>query len=1812
MVDKIVTVNETAKNLLHPDVATGGDVSNSAALFSSSSTVTVSRITSDKYSGTGCIQAVTSGTVAYENMYSQSYPYVDEATTYTISARVKAPAGAGMLLRIYSAGGGSGDAAFTGTGDWQYITYSFTPSITGYSMSIYIRTNSTPQAITFLVDELQMEKGSSATAWTYPSIKQNFQGEKLSFNNKIASVSDQFTPRNIVDANAANCTNTTGDTTGFYQNNGGTFTSDSTVYYRGNRSLKVVTDTGGQYQGVFIKPRGLVVGQTYTVSAKIKTTVGEAIYCTVTGIGQSPVIGNGDWQSVSYTWVCTATTNGVAFVNSGAAHVATFWVGQIQVELGNTVSEWQPGNMLSYNQQAIETDLTGIGANGVTGLSVSLSRDTTEKYNGSASAKITITDINNPQDDYFTTNFLSIPMVAGKTYLAMMKVKYFKNNHNQETYCYFNVNYASSNHFFSAKTFTGGWDTLIGTITPTVSGTYNLSMTVNGTNTLHVGDAVYVDDVWFMEYPSDSYQVKAQVPLTETQGNLLHPNVASGTDALGNTSYFGWQTGGEILSSDTSQSYQGTRSFKCTTPGIVSYGEGYNTGWFNLKPNTTYTFSGWLLLPVNATVRFNLTNGVTSTIYINVTGTGSWQQVSVQITTVSGKTTYLGQVYTIGGAQAITWWGDAFQLIEGTSTTWQYPSMSVENDNSVQSKNKLTIYDKTLSKNQLYPNQATCGDMEQSVTGPSTKLSRYQGVETVSYDTTVSHSGAGCAKVTTIANFPQQGLRTLNWWDHTVLPGHTYTFSAWVKGTAGDRMNLQIYERNSNGIFIDATTTTAIVMTGEWQRLTGTRTFGANGYNTQLNVCSSENYSVTFWTDDWQFEENATATVWEIPSYDPLYIQTKTTIPEIQKNLLNPNAATGGDVLNSASGIGKWKGTETITRITSDYHSGTGCIQIVTDTANSFEGANITMYAGKPNTSYTFSCWVKGTPGVIANLALVANASQNIYIGTFGTSSNITFNGTWQYATVTGVSQSNAAWVGVVVRTSGTIATTFLIDDLQLEEGTSATAWTYPSVVGLTDNPYPKVKTSVADQSIPVGNNVLPYNTQTCEADPMGLASWVANTGTGTFVRDTTEYYKGSASVKLTSSYVGVQSCTISASAQSLTPGKTYYWKAYTKSTGNNRQFRASAQFWVGGSVVSSATGSFTTLTDDWVYVSLVFTVPAGTTSVTPLISGSLGQGESVWYDEGWLVEYKEDSATMNAKVPVAEIQGNILQPYRADPTQWGVSGGGIISYSNDPDPIATVTNTSGTTKSDIHTYKGITQIIPGQTYTFQTLIKTNGSYNARATIVWYSSGSGGTYPFLSRTYGAITPINSTYSLLTVTGTAPAGANGCDNEIMILNVADGDSFTFKKCQLELGSTATAWIYPSLGASNDTGNMKNKLTVYDIENVKNKIHPNVATCGDELGNTTGMYSHTGIIGSYTVLERHSGTGCFRGDVNTNCTFKGLQPNNTMPSNGFPQYIKPSTVYTCSLWVKSQLTTQTKMYINAEAYNNGIWLSQTQSSKFDTSNEWTRLSVQITTPATANAICVSVRFDSLVVGDILWCDDVQVEEGTTLTDWVYPGASDTTTMSTSKTSPDLAMGSSDVNILNKVFAQTIAEFIEQNLQVSVNTCIPNNENMDLDIQARNVLTVPDKNELIETLITLYNYTKIQDGNTFSDNVKLNVTAVIGELGSILDSIREEIELNIEDIGQHDEQIKHIEIHRIYDKIEEIQDLFNLFAKIELDESVQIEELATIHNWFTITEEVSGIDDIGIIFLIIEYTVRILKNQEYKASIQKLFDTSILLPR
>lgn len=366
--------------------------------------VTLSRDISEKYQGSASLKVVTPGTNANEGVYTSNVN-VSPNLSYTFTIWIKGASGTVCTqLNERDASdvsvGSTTSSTTTLDGTWKKIPVTRTFGSTGVIARTHIVTTGTIQALTFYVDNLQIEQSSSATYW-HPG------GFPVSTN----------AVKNLLTENQSNIEV---DISGFSVFSAGTISRDSTEKTFGQFSLKVVTPGTATYQGVYTSDIAISPGKKYAASFYIKGDLPTVMSFDIYNQGASAgLISKSFTLSTSRQRVVVPLQTSITdtalriYIRTSQAIATTFYVDGLQLE---EIQEL-PRNLLTDNQAGVEADTSGFGINNT---GTTLSRDTSERYGGNASLKVVCDGSVASQGFVFSTTTLVSP---SKTYTGSCYVK---------------------------------------------------------------------------------------------------------------------------------------------------------------------------------------------------------------------------------------------------------------------------------------------------------------------------------------------------------------------------------------------------------------------------------------------------------------------------------------------------------------------------------------------------------------------------------------------------------------------------------------------------------------------------------------------------------------------------------------------------------------------------------------------------------------------------------------------------------------------------------------------------------------------------------------------------------------------------------------------------------------------------------------------------------------------------------------------------------------------------------------------------------------------------------------------------------------------------------------------------------------------------------------------------------------------------------------------------------------------------------------------------------------------------------------------
>jgi hypothetical protein len=118
-------------------------------------------------------------------------------------------------------------------------------------------------------------------------------------------------------------------------------------------------------------------------------------------------------------------------------------------------------------------------------------------------------------------------------------------------------------------------------------------------------------------------------------------------------------------------------------------------------------------------------------------------------------------------------------------------------------------------------------------------------------DTTANgaHSGSASGQQVNPGTNASEGIKVTA--DVVVAASTSYTLSCWLKGSgSSEAVTLSLAEYATDGTTLIGTTSSAVVLTTDWQRVTVTRAFGSTGVKARPRVAGTNTAAVTFYVDD--------------------------------------------------------------------------------------------------------------------------------------------------------------------------------------------------------------------------------------------------------------------------------------------------------------------------------------------------------------------------------------------------------------------------------------------------------------------------------------------------------------------------------------------------------------------------------------------------------------------------------------------------------------------------------------------------------------------------------------------------------------------------------------------------------------------------------------------------------------------------------------------------------------------------------------------------------------------------------------------------
>lgn len=172
--------------------------------------------------------------------------------------------------------------------------------------------------------------------------------------------------------------------------------------------------------------------------------------------------------------------------------------------------------------------------------------------------------------------------------------------------------------------------------------------------------------------------------------------------------------------------------------------------------------------------------------------------------------------------------------------------------------------------------------------------------------------------------------------------------------------------------------------------------------------------------------------------------------------------------------------------------------------------------------------------------------------------------------------------------------------------------------------------------------------------------------------------------------------------------------------------------------------------------------------------------------------------------------------------------------------------------------------------------------------------------------------------------------------------------------------------------------------------KNILTPNQASSGDVLNNTVGLdkwSTNNQATISRDTNNKVSGTGSTKVTSNYNGT---QLVSAYIAASSYKVVVTGGLVYALSSNVKVNSNTATNGYLRIDWRNSGG--SNISYSPFNIStipSAWTSYSVVATAPANAVSAYLLFSFFNLSLNDVIYFDQNQFEQGSSVTPWEFPG-------------------------------------------------------------------------------------------------------------------------------------------------------------------------------------------------------------------------------
>ena len=462
---------------------------------------------------------------------------------------------------------------------------------------------------------------------------------------------------------------------------------------------------------------------------------------------------------------------------------------------------------------------------------------------------------------------------------------------------------------------------------------------------------------------------------------------------------------------------------------------------------------------------------------------------------------------------------------------------------------------------------------------------------------------------------------------NTTILYHTTTVR--LKGSGTVRLGITTNTGSSRSTFLD------ITLTDTWTEYTLTGLMQSGDAGMRIVVITPTTQVATIYVDNWMVETGDTAHDWAYggSSYTIDYVQHQgLMVEEATSNILTANQSTCGDTLGTTEGF---DGTNATISVSSDYKKqGNKCIKVTFNGAGGTSGSEYLKILQVPTTSglsYIVSGWVKAPLGFPF---YIERTTHTVYTGT----------GDWQYISLSSTYTGNGTPVNWYIGSQTSMPGTIYVDMLQFEQKAYPTSW----ILGQTSRSAETmtIPSSVLNIDTNGYSNLLTANQSNVETDLTGFYKG----SRGSYERDTSTYYEGTASLKLTGD--GTATHTFGTDYITAVAGVTYSASVYAKTNSIGSGYRLYIYWYDSGNNQLSTVYTGFNTNSDFTEIKLENkTAPANTAKLKVLlVSPDIGVGENIWWDKAQL------SATSTVKpwilggtqsnTGAGTIEIEIFQPY--------------------------------------------------------------------------------------------------------------------------------------------------------------------------------------------------------------------------------------------------------------------------------------------------------------------------------------------------------------------------------------------------------------------------------------------------------------------------------------------------------------------------------------------------------------------------------------